>query len=298
MATDPDLAGLLASWEVHLRAQRKSEETVKLYVGGVRHYLAWCEKRSEARTFSRALVTAFVADLLDQGKEAATARAYQLSVRRYSAWLAEEDLLDHDPLVGLKPPKLDIKVVPVLTSDQLKALVRACDGKAFRDRRDEALIRLLAETGIRAGEAVALHLDDVDLGRGLVVVRRGKGGKGRLVPFGPQTGRSLDRYLRVRRTHPRASEGLLWVGERGQGFTYAALARALKRRARAAGVPDFHVHVLRHTYAARWLAAGGSEGGLMAVAGWSRREMLDRYVVAVRSELAAQEARGLDLGDL
>jgi hypothetical protein len=51
-------------------------------------------------------------------------------------------------------------------------------------------------------------------------------------------------------------------------------------RADMAGIPGFHPHVLRHTAASRWLAAGGSEGGMMAVAGWSQRDMIDRYTRA------------------
>jgi integrase len=198
----------------------------------------------------------------------------------------------------MKPPKLDVKVVPVLSQNELRALVKACEGTEFRDRRDEALVRLLAETGIRAGEAIALKVADLDLQQGLAVVRRGKGGKGRLVPFGPQTARSLDRYLRLRRQHSLSATGALWLGDRGRGFKYDGLLRALGRRARMAGLQGFHPHQLRHTFASRWLAKGGSEGSLMAVAGWSRRDLLDRYTAATRSELAAQEARGLDLGDL
>ena len=56
--------------------------------------------------------------------------------------------------------------------------------------------------------------------------------------------------------------------------------------------------MLRHTAAHRWLAAGGTEGGLMAVAGWSSREMLDRYARATAAERAAAEARNLNLGDV
>lgn len=55
---------------------------------------------------------------------------------------------------------------------------------------------------------------------------------------------------------------------------------------------------MRHTYATRWLRAGGSEGGLMAVAGWSTRAMIDRYTAASASERAAAEARNLALGNL
>ncbi len=55
---------------------------------------------------------------------------------------------------------------------------------------------------------------------------------------------------------------------------------------------------LRHTAAHRWLAKGGSESGLMAIAGWTRTDMLVRYTRARASERAAQEAQRLNLGDL
>jgi site-specific recombinase XerC len=94
----------------------------------------------------------FVADLLDAGAEASTERSRQLAVRRFSAWLQEEGEVDTDPLLGLKAPKLDQKVTESLTDDELRLLIKVCAGKEFRDRRDEAIIRLMAETGMRAGE--------------------------------------------------------------------------------------------------------------------------------------------------
>ncbi len=129
------------------------------------------------------------------------------------------------------------------------------------------------------------------------MVRRGKGGKGRTVPFGPQTGRSIDRYLRGRRTHRLAGTAALWLGDRGKEFSYCELRKALRERAEAAGIAGFHPHLLRHTAAQRWLDAGGSEGGLMAVAGWSRRDMIDRYTRATAADRAAEESRRLGLGD-
>jgi integrase len=69
-------------------------------------------------------------------------------------------------------------------------------------------------------------------------------------------------------------------------------------RATLADVPGFHPHRLRHTAAHRWLAAGGSEGGLMAMAGWTRPDMLMRYTKAQASVRAAEEAKSLNLGDL
>src|SRR5918912_339676 len=137
----PSLAALLDSWTVHLRAERKSPETVKSYTAGVRQFLDWCAAEGTPAVLDRATVNAFVASLLDSGAEAATARSRQLAVRRFSAWCAEEGETARDQLLGLKPPKLEVKVVPRLTDDQCRALVQACAGREFRDRRDEAIVR-------------------------------------------------------------------------------------------------------------------------------------------------------------
>lgn len=289
-----DLPELLQSWLRDLAAERKSPATVELYERGVRAFLAWADDL----VLDRATVNAFTADVLAQGREPATARAYQLAVRLFAAWLFKEGELPTDPLVGLKPPKLHQKLTPVLSDEQLRALIAACQGKGFRDRRDEAMVRLMAETGLRAGECAALTVADVDLDAGMATIRRGKGGKGRRVAFGPQTARAIDRYLRLRRGHKLADTGRLWLADNGRSFGYDGLRKTLVWRAELAGIKGFHPHVLRHTAAHRWLAAGGSEGGLMATAGWANRAMLDRYAAATRAERAAAEARGLNLGDL
>jgi integrase/recombinase XerD len=292
----PDLAPLVESWELSLRAEPKAPGTIAAYVGGVRQFLAWCDSEGRPAALDRRTVSAYVADLLGQGKEAATATARQLAIRRFSAWLVDEDEIERDDLIGLKAPKIDAKVIQPLTPVQLKALVAACTGlDVFRDRRDEALVRLMAECGLRAGETVAIGVEDVDLREGTVIVRRGKG---RTVPIGSQTVRALDRYMRARRTHRLANTPALWLGASGKSFGYEGLHKALARRARMAGIPNFHPHLLRHTAAHRWLAAGGSEGGLMAVAGWSRGAMLGRYTRAQAEKRAGDEARKLNLGDL
>jgi site-specific recombinase XerD len=294
----PDLAALLPSWQLALRAERKSPATLATYSEGVRGFLRWCANTGTTPQLTKATVQAFTAGLLESGAEAATARTRHMALRRFAAWLADEGELDANPLLGVKPPKLDTKVTEALTDDELKRLIKACSGKDLVDRRDDAIVRLMAETGLRAGEVVEMQLAEVDLTRGAATIRRGKGGRGRVVPFGPQTAAALDRYIRTRRTHRLADAGPLWLGGGGQAFGYHGLNVALKRRAQAAGIDSFHLHLLRHTAATRWLRAGGSEAGLMQVAGWSTRSMVDRYTGASVAERAAAEARGLNLGEL
>jgi integrase/recombinase XerD len=296
--TGDELSALLGSWEIHLRAERKSPQTVKIYRDGLRAFLRWCDREGVDPALDRATVNKWIADLLDSGTAATTARSRQLSVRRFSSWLADEGEIPRDDLLGLKPPALDRPNVPRLDDDELAALLRSCQGKAFMDRRDEAIVRLAIETAARAEEILAMTVADIDLRRGLASIRRGKGGRGRRTPFGPATAQALDRYMRLRRAHRLAATPALWLGDRGKALAYYGLRNALARRAEAAGVDGFHIHRLRHTAASRWLEAGGSEGGLMAVAGWRSRDMLDRYVADTAMSRAAEESRALNLGDL
>jgi integrase/recombinase XerD len=293
-----DITALIPSWQLALRSANRSPRTITTYLSGVNSFLSWCERTSTPPELTKRNAQGWVADMLEGGAQPATATTWLGALKRFSAWLAEEGEIPSDPLLGVKPPKMDRKVTHALTDDQLKALLKTCKGKTFRDRRDEAIIRLLAETGMRASEVVDLQISDVDLVRGLLTVRRGKGAKGRFAPFGPQVATALDRYIRMRRNHVTPDVTQLFVGGHIKTFGYWALAQTLRRRAREAGVEGFHVHLMRHTAATRWLRAGGSEAGLMAVAGWSNRQMIDRYTGASASERAADEARTLNLGDL
>ena len=73
-------------------------------------------------------MAAFVADLLDAGAEASTARSRQLAVRRFSKWLEAEGEIERELLIGIAPPKLDQKVYQPLSDDQVRAMIAACSG--------------------------------------------------------------------------------------------------------------------------------------------------------------------------
>lgn len=87
-----------------------------------------------------------------------------------------------------------------MTDDELKRLAKDCAGSLFRSRH-EALVRLMTETGMCAGEVLSLQINGVDLTRGLVTVRRGKVGKGEIGAFGPQSAQALNRFIRFRRDY-------------------------------------------------------------------------------------------------
>ncbi len=295
------LADLAASWATALAAERKAPGTVSAYTTAVSRFTAWHQAQSPgpvvAATLDRAAVRAFLADLLAGGAAPATARARYDALRQFSKWLAAEGETDTDLLLGLAPPRLDKRRVDSLEAGEVAALIKACRAPAgaprwvlFECLRDEAVVRLLADTGMRAGEAVALTTGDVDLGRRVVRVTRAKGGKHRIAAFSADTARAVDRYLRrARRGHQLAATPPLWLGTLGRTWSYPALRAALAKRAAAAGVTGFHPHRLRHTAASAALDAGLSEGAVMASLGWSSRAMLDAYVADTAQRRAAED---------
>jgi integrase/recombinase XerD len=298
MSARPDLDALWPSWRLALRAERKSPATVRSYVMGVRMFLDYCTEQDMPAVLDRLTVNAYAVSLLNADREPGTVATRLLALRRFSAWLVEEGEQETDALLGLRGPKIDEKLVQPLTDDDIRLMIKTCAGKSLRDRRDEAIIRLMFETGARASEAALIKLADLNLAAGTVILRKTKGGRERLVPFGPQTARAIDRYLRARRTAKHADTSPdLWLGVHGKTFGYSGLYKSLTQRAASVGI-KMHPHLLRHTAADRWLSAGGSEGGLMAVAGWKRADMLNRYTRARASMRAADEARALNLGDL
>jgi len=192
-------------------------------------------------------------------------------------------------------PKVVDKPVPIITDEDLVKIIKACAGRGFEGRRDEAVIRFLLDTGCRVSELCGITLDDLDLDRETALVL-GKGNKRRSVYFGAKTARSVDRYLRERRTHKQAHSAALFLSQRGP-FSADGVRDLLRRLGTLAGVDGLHPHRFRHTFAHDFLLAGGQGPDLKRLAGWSSDVMLERYGSSGADVRAREAVKRMRRGD-
>lgn len=226
--------------------------------------------------------------------EASTRRIMFRNLRPFFSWWAKETEATN-PFARADAPGDDRpSPIPIVQLDDVRALLAVCSGKDFAARRDNAIIRVFADTGARLGELVGLGVDDWDRRQDMLLLT-GKTGS-RVTPVSLSTGEALSRYLRERKTQPHASLPAMWLGKKGK-LGDSGIAQLLYRRCEQAGIEPINPHRFRHTWAHEFRSQGGSEGDLMYLAGWSSTAMAHRYGNSAAAERAQKAARSLSLGD-
>src|SRR3954462_2003286 len=209
-----DLSVLLPDWRTHLRSRNVAPSTIASYLKVGDNLLVWLREAgmpTSSNGIAREHLEAFLAALSDRVSPATVAKHYR-SLQQLFRWLVEDGEIGHSPMERMRPPAVPEQPVDILTDDELRALLAAARGNTFENRRDTAMLRMLIDTGMRAGELAGLAVTDLDAEQSVAIVM-GKGRRGRAVPYGAKTADALRRYLRSRAQHPQAGSEALWLGK-------------------------------------------------------------------------------------
>lgn len=292
MGAEEANASLLESWQLDLRSpvdgsKPRSERTIVHYIEEIERVARWMadhDRNPDLVELTRADAVAWIADQRARGMSPSTIRSRWIAMRSLYRWATAEGVVDVNPMATIVVPKGEEPPPDVLPDDEIEALLKACQGTSFYDRRDAAVVRFFLATGSRCSEVAGLEVPDVDLPHRLAQIM-GKGSKARVARFDVGTAAAIDRYKRIRGRHRYASRPGLWLSHRGQ-FSTKGIASMLIKRANLAGIRHLHPHMLRHTAAHRAKKNGASQENLMLLFGWSDETSLRRYGSALAAERA------------
>jgi site-specific recombinase XerD len=165
------------------------------------------------------------------------------------------------PLSGAVPTAANWKLSGLprhLTQEEAARILDSCDLATVTGRRDRAVLLLLARTGLRAGEAAGLRLDDIDWRAGEITVR-GKGNRHERLPLPADVGEALAAWLRNGRpARARGREVFTGVRAPHRPLTRGAVTQIAARASLRCGLGTVFAHRLRHTAATGMLSAGAS----------------------------------------
>ncbi len=220
-------------------------------------------------------------------------QSYVRGLRSFLRWLYEEEYISVNICERFKLPKATRKVVDILSDEEIERLLLALSGSEWLTVRNRLIVCLMLDSGLRLNEVVTLQASSVHLKDKYLIVT-GKGDKQRIVPFGDLTSKTLLEYLQVTKNAGIKDALLIKVSETLCGFepisqsTIKNMFRKLKLRA---GIPRLYPHLLRHTFATRYLENGGNIYNLQAILGHSSLEMVKKYLHLASSRIRADFPR-------
>jgi len=274
MSSDPGSA-LLKRVRDALTVRGYSHRTRKVYLGHLRRFLEWCGDgipRLPEDPVERC--EAYVLELI-RGKR--ISRSYQNQVVSAVRFLCESVLGQPKMALRIPRPRKERHLPAVLSQGEVARLL-----KKARNPKHRAILMLLYSAGLRVGEVVRLRPPDLDTERGLLRVRRGKGGKDRYTLLAKRAVEAVNVY---RDAYP--TDRWLFPGDRpGRHLTTRSVQRIVKKAAAAAG-NNKHVtaHTIRHSFATHLLEGGTNLRIIQELLGHQSARTTQIYTHVARSTI-------------
>lgn len=244
------------------------------------------------------LLAYMAACLAHGGREGKTGKATSANRRltvfkRYYRWALRESRITADPTLRLAPARQAPRAIKLLSEQQVDDLLNAPDVNTPLGLRDRAMLELMYASGLRVSELVTLKVFELSLNDGVLRVT-GKGSKERLVPFGGEARRWIERYMDEARPEILGGQQTpdLFVTARGAGMTRVMFWIIVKKQAEAAGIRvPLSPHTLRHAFATHLLNHGADLRAVQLLLGHADISTTTIYTHVARERLKQLHAQ-------
>jgi integrase/recombinase XerC len=260
----------LESFTARALARGLSANTIKSYKSDIADLLEFLDKKQlEISTDS---IRDWLFAISQAGGSKATLARKTSSIKAFTAWLFEREILSEDPGLRLRSPKLDRPLPKVATEVSLESIFERLRERSVGQQPSALMERvafeLLYATGMRVSELAGVNLQDIDHSRALILVT-GKGNKQRMLPYGSPAADALDQWIRFGRPklQTEKSPDSLLLSSRGLRVgvrqLYSLVARELGQTPTGKAGP----HTLRHSAATHLLDHGADLRAVQEILG-------------------------------
>lgn len=264
-----------------------SPDTIDFYRYSLRRFLAFCQEYNRTDVDRYMLRDYLVYLREDPSLNSVSVQSYVRGLKVFLRWLYEEEYTDEDLSSRLHLPRADKNVIRVLTDSEIVTLLDSFDVLSFTGVRNRLIVQLMLDSGLRLSEVVGIRYSDISfLSRYIIVT--GKGSKERFVPISQATCGLIGSYLRARENEQFAScdrDGLIFLCSDGRTLTVSAVKNLFRRLKKSTGIDRLHPHLLRHTFATRYLENGGDIYSLKEILGHTSLKMTMVYLHVARARL-------------
>ncbi|MEM5785758.1 MAG: tyrosine-type recombinase/integrase [Syntrophobacteraceae bacterium] len=279
----------IISFRRSLKRRNYSGCTVRDYLSTLKQFVIWVDCPIEK--VDRKKLLSFIDYLLDKRLHPKTINCYLDSIRSFYKYLKEEEGLDiENPVKSGYLLRLPKPLPRFLRDEEVGKLLNVITGV-----RDRAMFYIMLRCGLRVQETAGLTVDDLDLRRGTIIVKSGKGAKGRMVYMSSDAHSAIKDYLRVRHTGRTKALFLVDKGAlKGKPISVRGIQKRLELYAGKSGL-RVSCHELRHTMATQLLNAGVDLTVIQDLLGHSRVATTQRYCKVSNLKVQKDYYRAMDL---
>ena len=259
-----DPLGLFALSETYLQwmlERNYSENTVKNRRVSLRYFLEWCVDRSLSKPseITKPVLERYQRSLFHHRKENGdpltmrTQNVRMVSVRAYFKWLCRQNYMLYNPASELELPRLEKRLPKhILSHQEAETILNQPDITENFGVRDRAILEVLYSTGLRRMEIANLKLHDLDVDRGTLMIRQGKGKKDRMIPIGERAILWIEKYIESARPYfvCEPDDGTLFLTNLYEPFTPNRMTQLVRDYINQADIgKKGSCHLFRHTCA-------------------------------------------------